>query len=271
MLPVLLAVFLFVLLMTVISWYGYSAYVRPSRIYDRVGGVAESTVESEMEQVRPRDVVVKVFEQIGQQIPLSPADQTVTRRDLVMAGFRSDGAIRIFYGIKVIFCLVMFAFALMLHTHVTDNPVLRIVFIVAGTGLGFYVPGLYLESQVKKRQLKLRLALPDALDMMVVSVEAGLGLDQALQHVAREIDHTHPELSDELGLVGLEMRAGKGDLKLFAIWRIVPAKASCASWSPSSFKPTALAQVWERVCARTPISCGCGASRKPKKERPRSA
>ena len=57
--------------------------------------------------------------------------------------------------------------------------------------------------------MKLRLSLPDALDMMVVSVEAGLGLDQALQYVAREIEESHPELSDELGLVGLEMRAGK--------------------------------------------------------------
>jgi tight adherence protein C len=208
-LPMMLAAFLFILLMTIISVYGYKAYVRPSRIYDRVGGVAESAVESEMEQVRPREVVVRVFEQIGQQIPLSPADQTTTKRDLVMAGFRSDGAIRMFYGIKVIFCVVMFLFALSVHRHITDNPVLRIVFLVAGTGLGYYTPVLYLESQVKKRQLKLKLSLPDALDMMVVAVEAGLGLDQALQHVAREVSQNHPELSDEMSLVGLEMRAGK--------------------------------------------------------------
>jgi len=57
--------------------------------------------------------------------------------------------------------------------------------------------------------MQLRMSLPDALDMMVVSVEAGLGLDQALQYVAREIEQNHPELSDEFGLVGLEMRAGK--------------------------------------------------------------
>jgi len=206
MLPILLAAFLFLLLMTIISVYGYRAYVRPSRIYDRVGGVAESTTESV--SVKPRDVVVRVFEQIGEQIPLTPGDQTATKRDLVMAGYRSDGAIRIYFGIKVMFCLVMFVFALMLHRHITDNPILRIVFVVAATGLGYYAPGYYLESLVKKRQTKLRLSLPDALDMMVVSVEAGLGLDQALQHVAREIEETHPELSDEMGLVGLEMRAG---------------------------------------------------------------
>jgi tight adherence protein C len=209
MLPILLASFLFLLLMAVISVYGYRAYVRPSRIYDRVGGLAESPAESETVSVKPRDVVVRVFEQIGEQIPLAPADQTITKRDLVMAGFRSDGAIRIFFGIKVMFCVVMFLFALMVHRHITENPVLRIVFLIAGTGLGYYAPGFYLESQVKKRQTKLRLSLPDALDMMVVSVEAGLGLDQALQYVAREIEINHPELSDELELVGLEMRAGK--------------------------------------------------------------
>jgi tight adherence protein C len=208
MLPILIAVFLFMLLMAVISVYGYRAYVRPSRIYDRVGGMAESAVELETASVKPKDVVVRVFEQIGEQIPLAPASQTVTKRDLAMAGFRSDGAIKIFFGIKVTFCVVMFFFALLLHRHVTDNPVLRIVFLVAATGLGYYAPGLYLESLVKKRHTKLRLSLPDALDMMVVSVEAGLGLDQALQHVAREIEESHPDLADEMGLVGLEMRAG---------------------------------------------------------------
>jgi tight adherence protein C len=209
MLPILLASFLFLLLMAVISVYGYRAYVRPGRIYDRVGGMAEAAVAAETVSVKPRDIVVRVFEQIGEQIPLSPGDQTVTKRELVMAGFRSDGAIRIFFGIKVIFCVVMFFFALTLHRHITENPVLRIVFLVAGTGLGYYAPGMILEKQVKKRQMKLRLSLPDALDMMVVSVEAGLGLDQALQYVAREIEETHPELSDEFSLVGLEMRAGK--------------------------------------------------------------
>lgn len=209
MLPIMLASFLFVLLLSVISVYGYRAYVRPGRIYDRVGGIKESAVAPEVVSVKPRDVVVRVFEQIGEQIPLAPGDLTVMKRDLGMAGFRSDGATRIFFGIKVMFCVVMFFFCLMLHRHVTDNPVLRIVFLVAGTGLGYVAPGIYLERLVKARQEKLRLSLPDALDMMVVSVEAGLGLDQALQYVSREIEESHPELSDELGLVGLEMRAGK--------------------------------------------------------------
>ena len=68
---------------------------------------------------------------------------------------------------------------------------------------------LFPRKKMKKRQEILRLSLPDALDLMVVSIEAGLGLDQAIQHVAREMQMSHPLLSEELSLVTLEMRAGK--------------------------------------------------------------
>lgn len=209
MLPIVLASFLFVLLLTVISVYGYRVYVRPSQIYDRVGGVADIGAVQDGPGLRPRDVVVRVIEQIGEQIPLGVADQTVTRRDLTMAGFRSDGAVQIFYGLKVVFALVVLAFAFLAHTHVTANPVLRVVFLVAGAGLGFYLPSMYLDKLVSKRHQVLRTSLPDALDMIVIAVEAGLGLDQALQYVGREIAHSHKDLSEELGMVGLEMRAGK--------------------------------------------------------------
>ncbi|MDE3196626.1 MAG: type II secretion system F family protein [Acidobacteriota bacterium] len=209
MLPILLAGFLFVLLMAVISIYGYRAYVRPSRVYDRVGGVADAGPVAGPTPSSTRDIVVRVIEQIGEKIPLNAVDLTSTRKELVRAGFRSEGSVRIFSGIRVIFCIVMFAFALTVRAHITDNPVLRIVFLVAGTALGYYAPGFYLESLVKKRQTALRLSLPDALDMMVVAVEAGLGLDQALQYVSKEIEESHVELSEDLSLVTLEMRAGK--------------------------------------------------------------
>ena len=209
MLPLIFAAFLFLLLMTVISIYGYRAYVRPSRIYDRVGGAAVSSPGVESIASSPRDMVVRVFEQIGEQIPLSGADVTVSRRDLMMAGFRSDASVHIFAGMKVIFAVGFILLGFSINRHITDNPILRIVFVVACGGLGYYGPVIYLESLVRKRHQKLRVSLPDALDMMVISVEAGLGLDQALQYVGREIGHSHRELSEELALVNLEMRAGK--------------------------------------------------------------
>src|ERR1041384_7875964 len=66
-----------------------------------------------------------------------------------------------------------------------------------------------LGRKAQRRQHRIRLSLPDALDLLVVSVEAGLGLDQAIQRVGVELASAHPELSDELRLIGLELRAGK--------------------------------------------------------------
>jgi tight adherence protein C len=206
MLPAILAAFLFILLLSMITWYGYHAYVRPSRIYDRVGGAAESLREP---GTSTRDRMVRAFEQIGEKIPLSSSEQTVTRRDLVMAGYRSDTAIAAFYGIKVMAAVAAMLLALLVRNSLSDATMVRIVILIGFTGFGYYFPTLGLEKLVKQRQSKLRLSLPDAVDMLVIAVEAGLGLDQALQYVSREITEGHPELSDELNLVGYEMRAGK--------------------------------------------------------------
>jgi tight adherence protein C len=71
------------------------------------------------------------------------------------------------------------------------------------------IPRFMLKRIIRKRQLRVRLGLPDALDLTVICVEAGLGLDQALLRVGEDLRHVHPELSDEFRLVNLELRAGK--------------------------------------------------------------
>jgi hypothetical protein len=76
-------------------------------------------------------------------------------------------------------------------------------------GLGYLLPEHGARPNGQARQHRIRLSLPDALDLLVVSVEAGLGLDQALQRVGEELALAHPELSDELRLINLELRAGK--------------------------------------------------------------
>jgi len=206
MLATLLASLLFILLLSMITLYGYRAYVRPGRIYDRVGGATESIREP---GTSSRDRMMRVFEQIGDKIPLSASEQTVTRRDLTMAGYRSDTAVGVFNGAKVIAAVAAMLFALLIRNSLSDATMVRMVILIGFTGFGYYAPTLGLEKLVKQRQMKLRLSLPDAVDMLVISVEAGLGLDQALQYVSREITEGHPELADELNLVGYEMRAGK--------------------------------------------------------------
>src|SRR5438132_11494019 len=75
--------------------------------------------------------------------------------------------------------------------------------------LGCFIPRFALKRMIKNRQQRIRLALPDALDLTVICVEAGLALDQAMMRVGADLHHAHPDLSDEFHLVNLEMRAGK--------------------------------------------------------------
>jgi len=84
-----------------------------------------------------------------------------------------------------------------------------VLMALGGAALGYLMPGMMLGRLAKKRQHRIRLSLADALDLLVVSVEAGLGLDQALLRVGEELAFAHKDLSDELRLVNLELRAGK--------------------------------------------------------------
>ena len=93
--------------------------------------------------------------------------------------------------------------------YVTLNPTLQIVILAAAGLVGFFMPGMILDQLVSRRQERLKLSLQDALDLMVVCVEAGLGLDQAILSISQELKITHKELSEEFGLISLEMGAGK--------------------------------------------------------------
>lgn len=205
---VIISIVLFSALMAVISIYGYRSYARPGRLYERLGGPVLDAEGAATAHVPEVGWVVRVIQQVGEKVPVSPDDAGVTRRDLLMAGYRSDSALKIFSGAKVTLAVLFVLMALAFRASI-PNPVLRIVSLGFGGFMGYYLPSFILDKKIAKRQETLRLSLPDALDMLVVSVEAGLGLDQALQHVGRELQVTHKELSEELSLVNLEMRAGK--------------------------------------------------------------
>jgi tight adherence protein C len=211
MIPILIAVVLFSFLMIAISVYGYRRYAKPGRFYDQLGSPvagAESEVLA-LDGVPEESVLIKVTRQIGEKLPISPQDASLARRYLSAAGYRSDGAVRVYYGVKVVLCIVLVLLALLFRDVVTANPILRIVLVIAAGLVGYFGPTFMLEHLVSARQERLRMALPDALDLMVVCVEAGLGLDQAMRSVSQELRMTHKEISDELSLVNLEMRAGK--------------------------------------------------------------
>ncbi len=200
---------LFVLLAGAITYVGYRHYARPSRYFDQLGTsvIASSSELSSLSH--GEGLGVRVFRMIGEKVPVSPQDATLTRRMLIAAGFRSEAALAVYYGINVLCVVALVLAAFWLKSLVPDRTALRIFFVIAVGALGYFGPGLVLDMLMSRRQEILRMAMPDALDLMVVCVEAGLGLDQAILSVSRELELTHPEISDEFRLVNLEMQAGK--------------------------------------------------------------
>ena len=157
------------------------------------------------EEAGPRfGSLIGLLKRVGEKAPRSPKELGALRLRLVQAGYRRDEALTIFFGIRVTFALVLFA---LLSTSIVTRP--NITFALGGLGFGYLLPGMALARRAKARAHKIRLALADMLDLLVVSVEAGLGLDQAIQRVGSELAFAYPELSDELRLINLELRAGK--------------------------------------------------------------
>jgi tight adherence protein C len=148
--------------------------------------------------------VVSLFKRVGEKAPRSPKELGHLKLRLVQAGFRRDEALTIFFGIRVTLALVLFA---VFSTSIIMRP--NITVALAGVGFGYLVPGIVLARLAKRRAHRIRLSLADALDLLVVSVEAGLGLDQAMTRVGDELAFAYPDLSAELRLVNLELRAGK--------------------------------------------------------------
>jgi len=159
----------------------------------------------EEEPAKPRyQALIGVFKRIGEKVPRSPKEMGNLRLRLVQAGFRRDEALTIFFGIRVLFAV---AFFLLLSSPILMRP--NTMMALGGLALGYVLPGMVLARLAKRRAHRIRLSLADALDLLVVSVEAGLGLDQAMTRVGTELAFAHPELADELKLINLELRAGK--------------------------------------------------------------
>ena len=164
--------------------------------------LAELTEKSES---GPRFVVIKdAIKTLGTKMPASPSEMGKVRLRLVQAGFRSTEALPLFYGIRATIALGAFV---LLATPLVLRP--NVAVGLGGSLLGYVLPGMALARLAKKRQKRMQLSLADALDLLVVSVEAGLGLDQALMRVSEELSDAYPDLSDELKLVNIELRAGR--------------------------------------------------------------
>jgi len=201
--PFILPIIVFVTVVLAVFFFG-AAVVTPSSVLGArlraLGGVQQQAAET-----RPaiRERLEQALDPLSKAIPLSPADVSRTRAWLIQAGLRDPMHVNYYFGARVLGAALGFA-GVAIFSGFNNLPML-----IGVTALGFILPRFFLKRMIKDRQMRIRLGLPDALDLTVICVEAGLALDQALMRVGQDLHHAHPDLSDEFHLVNLEMRAGK--------------------------------------------------------------
>ena len=151
-----------------------------------------------------------VLEQVGARFVGGEDTQlSATRLLLMHAGYRSASALQMYWAIRLLLPLSMLGLAvLVLPLLPTLSLTLGLLLAAGAAGIGWLAPAVYVEKRKQARMNLLRAAFPDALDLMVVCVESGLALPQAIERVAEEMAVSQAELAEELGLVNAQIRAG---------------------------------------------------------------
>jgi tight adherence protein C len=164
------------------------------------------------------DTIAKPFTAFRRFFAAEP-DPEIVRR-LLLAGYRKPYHADIFLGsrLTVPACLGL-AVALLVNSN-------TVIFFLIAIVIGFFAPDFWLAHATNKRREKLRLSLPDGLDLLSICLEAGLGLDQGVVRVGQELRVSHPELSEELLLVNFEQRAG---VQRNAAWQSFATRANFES------------------------------------------
>lgn len=155
------------------------------------------------------DLAGRVLTPLDRLVPRSAADAQKLQKQLMQAGFRSNDAPIVFRGLQLC-AIVGLPCLVALTCAVTARPLSSaILWIFSSLVLGFLLPRYLLRRAIRSRQLSIRWGLADALDLMVISIEAGLGLNAAMLRVASELKDVHPDVSEEFEMANLEIRVGR--------------------------------------------------------------
>lgn len=200
----ILTIVVFVTIVLVVFAFGAAAVTPRSVLGARLRSLAGHAAQApEKPALKVRERLEQALDPLSKAIPLSPSDVSRTRAWLIQAGLRDSRHVTYYFGARLALAALGLA-GVVLFSGVHSFPLL-----VCVPAFGFFLPRFFLKRMIKDRQQRIRIALPDALDLTVICVEAGLALDQALMRVGKDLHHAHPDLSDEFHLVNLEMRAGK--------------------------------------------------------------
>ncbi|NNL87391.1 MAG: type II secretion system F family protein [Myxococcales bacterium] len=158
------------------------------------------------------NVLSRFLARLGRRVDPSDPSVSKTRKRLIHAGYRRPGALQIYFGLRLALAVIVPIIVANLPFYAGLSPARAGAAMALAAGLGLVIPSFLLDRTVRRRQLEIEHALPDALDLMVVCVESGLGLTAGLARVAREVAASRRILAEELELVALEVQAGKSNV-----------------------------------------------------------
>ena len=171
--------------------------------------VGESVAGGQGPRAKKRDFTGLIDPVAKYVLPQDGEEISEVRELLIHAGFRTQNALPYYYGIKTLLALGLPLVVFIASQWMPEWTFQMLMFaLLAAAFAGILIPKLVVERIRDKRLKQLRNGFPDALDLLVVCVEAGLGLGAAIDRIARDLDVSHPELAEELHLVNVEMRAG---------------------------------------------------------------
>ena len=150
----------------------------------------------------------ELLSRLGSLVPASARNLPLLKRRLIRAGLRNPNAARYFQGIRLVTTLLFAAAALAWQWQSHAAPGNLVLGAGAATVFGYVAPMQYVLLRIRRRQRQIARGLPNALDLMVVCVESGLGIDQTMLQVAKELQSAHPEICSEFTVMNLELRAG---------------------------------------------------------------
>ena len=202
-----LLVTFFLFTLAAVSAAGYVFVMRPSRAQAGAAQIPAPLILGQRDLPGAQAAVLDMFRLIGEAMPGTEKQAASARALLGAAGYRWPGALSVFLGIKVGSALLLGAAGV--WAAVTFQRDFGAAFLPAlcGLGFGYMLPDRVLERLGRRRVRSLRRALPAALDLMVLAVEAGQGLDAAVLEASRGLRQSHPELASEFIQLNLELRA----------------------------------------------------------------
>lgn len=197
----------FLVMLSVVAAAGYYLWLREAAGAAGESGIADWAFE-DVSSPAGLPNWLRVMSELGSMLKLSEAEMLKIKRDVAAAGFRHELAVTTFLGLKASAVVVIPLIAAGVMYSINPDLLGIMPAVLCSGYVGYRLPDNLLRRAIEKRKVKLSRGLPDLLDLLVIQVESGLSLEQALADTARDLRTAHPVLAEELAVFQLEIQAG---------------------------------------------------------------